>query len=170
MGYRKFFYGDTILAGGVKYQNHEGHTGRVVGTYVGKGGLYYRVACECGKNISPAADQMDLVATPYEDPDPQTVQEIRMDYFLRQVGVEPQRDALKQQVKESLATVRKVRERKIMAQRFGLDSSESKTFQELGDEYGLTKARVQQIEARLLGLIRRTLEKERHEDRVGTPA
>ena len=93
-----------------------------------------------------------------------------MEHFLRRVGVDPQRDTLKQQVKESLAAIRKRRDRKIMAQRFGLDSSESKTLQELGDEYGLTRARVQQIEARLLGLIRRTLEEEKHEDRVGTPA
>jgi hypothetical protein len=170
MGYRKFFYGDTIMARGAKYHHHEGHTGRVVGTLIGTQHLYYRVACECGKNISPLGAQMVLVTTPHEDPAPQTVQEIRMEHFLRRVGVEPQRDTLKQQVKESLAAIRKRRDRKIMAQRFGLDSSESKTLQELGDEYGLTRARIQQIEARLLGLIRRTLEEEKHEDRVGTPA
>jgi RNA polymerase primary sigma factor len=101
---------------------------------------------------------MDLVTTPYEDPNPQTVQEIRMDYFLRQVGVEPQRDAMKQQVKESLATIRKRRDRKIMTQRFGLDGSEGKLLQEIGDDYGLTRQRVQQIEARLLGLIRHAME------------
>jgi len=170
MGYRKFYYGDTVTVGNDKYRSHEGHKGRIVGTHITPRQVYYRLACECGKRISPAAHQMDIIATPYEDPDHLTVQEIRMDYFLRQVGVEPQRDMMKQQVKESLATIRKVRDRKVMTQRFGLDGSEGKTLQEIGDSYGLTRARVQQIEARLLGLIRHELEKEKHEDRIETPA
>ena len=77
---------------------------------------------------------------------------------------------MKQQVKESLATIRKRRDRKILTQRFGVDGSEGKSLQEIGDEYGLTRQRVQQIEARLLGLIRHELEKEKYEDRVETPA
>ena len=170
MGYRKFYYGDTVELGHVKYRSHQGHKGRIMGTHITPAQVYYRVACECGKQISPAAHQMDLVTTPHEDPNPQTVQEIRMDYFLRQVGVEPQRDAMKQQVKESLATIRKRRDRKILTQRFGVDGSEGKSLQEIGDDYGLTRQRVQQIEARLLGLIRHELEKEKHEDRIETPA
>ena len=156
--------------GRVKYRSHQGHKGRIMGTHITSSQVYYRVACECGKQISPNASHMDLVTTPYEDPNPQTVQEIRMDYFLRQVGVEPQRDTMKQQVKESLATIRKRRDRKILTQRFGVDGSEGKSLQEIGDEYGLTRQRVQQIEARLLGLIRHELEKEKYEDRVETPA
>jgi DNA-directed RNA polymerase sigma subunit (sigma70/sigma32) len=93
-----------------------------------------------------------------------------MDYFLRLVGVEPERDAMQQQVKESLATVRKVRDRKILTQRFGLDGSDGKSLQGIGNDYGLTRQRVQQIEAQLLGLIRYELEKEKHEDRIETPA
>jgi len=170
MGYRKFFYGDTVLVNGDKAPAHGDHIGRVVGILITPKNTTYRVACQCGRDVSYAAAQMELVTTPYEDPDHLTVQEIRMDYFLRQVGVEPQRDMLKQQVKESLATVRKVRDRKIMSQRFGLDGSASQTLQGIGDIYGITRARVQQIEARLLGKIRHSLEKERHEDRVGTPA
>ena len=170
MGYRKFFYGDTVLVNGDKAPAHWDHIGRVVGILITPKNTTYRVACQCGRDVSYAAAQMDLVTTPHEDPAPQTVQEIRMEHFLRRVGVEPQRGTLKQQVKESLATVRKVRDRKIVAQRFGLDGSASQTLQEIGDTYGLTRARIQQIEARLLGLIRRTLEEEKHEDRVGTPA
>ena len=170
MAYRKFFHGDTVLVNGDKSYFHGGHIGRVGGIYITPQNVSYRVACEGGKNITFAAAQMDLVTTPHEDPAPQTEQEIRMEHFLRRVGVEPQRGTLKQQVKESLATVRKVRDRKIVAQRFGLDGSASQTLQEIGDTYGLTRARIQQIEARLLGKIRHSLEKERHEDRVGTPA
>jgi hypothetical protein len=170
MGYRKFFFGDTVLVDEEKAPTHGGHTGRVVGILITPKNVSYRVACECGKNITFAAAQMELVTTPYEDPNPQTVQEIRMEHFLRRVGVEPQKDSLKQQVKESLATVKKMRNREIMAQRFGLDGSNGKTLQELGDDYGLTKERIRQIEARVLRTIRRAMEKEKHENRVGTPA
>ena len=162
MAYRKFFHGDTVLVNGDKSYIHGGHIGRVGGIYITPQNVSYRVACECGKNITFAAAQMDLVTTPHEDPAPQTVQEIRMEHFLRRVGVEPQKDSLKQQVKESLATIHKVRDRKIMTQRFGLERSASQTLQEIGDDYGLTRARVQQIEARLLGKILRAMEK--HED------
>lgn len=158
MGYRKFFYGDTVLMKEEKAPTHGGHTGRVFGVIITPKNVSYRVACECGKEINFAAAQMDLVTTPYDDPNPQTVQEIRMEHFLRRVGVEPQKDSLKQQVKESLATIHKVRDRKIMTQRFGLERSASQTLQEIGDDYGLTRARVQQIEARLLGTIRHAME------------
>jgi hypothetical protein len=159
MGYRKFFFGDTVLVDGYKVPTHGGHTGRVVGILITPKNVSYRVACECGKNVTFVAAQMELVTTPHEDPDPQTVQEIRMAHFLRRVGVEPQKDSLKHQVKESLATCRQRRDRTIVAQRFGLDGFEGKTLQEIGDGYGITKERIRQIEARVLGTIRSTLEK-----------
>ena len=158
MGYRKFFYGDTVLMKEEKAPTHGGHTGRVFGVIITPKNVSYRVACECGKEINFAAAQMDLVTTPYDDPNPQTVQEIRMEHFLRRVGVEPQKDSLKHQVKESLATCRQRRDRTIVAQRFGLDGFEGKTLQEIGDGYGITKERIRQIEARVLGTIRRALE------------
>jgi DNA-directed RNA polymerase sigma subunit (sigma70/sigma32) len=57
-----------------------------------------------------------------------------------------------------------------MSQRFGLDGARSRTLQAIGDDFGVTKARIQQIEVRLIRKISRALEKERHENRVGTPA
>ena len=177
MAYRKFFFGDVVIVRHQKYINHYGHTGRVVGTHIilvedtKKTRISYRVACECGGNITPPAAFMDLVTTPHEDPDSHSIQEIRMEYFLRKVGAEPKdRDSLGQQVKEALATVRKPRDREIMSQRFGLDGSGSRTLQAIGDDFGVTKARIQQIEVRLIRKISRALEKERHENRVGTPA
>ena len=176
MAYRKFFYGDVVIVRHQKYINHFGHKGRVVGTHIilvedtKATRISYRVACECGGNITPPAAYMDLIATPHEDPDSHSIQEIRMDYFLRRVGAEPKRDSLEQQVKEALATVRKPRDREIMSQRFGLDGEESRTLQALGDDFGVTKARIQQIEVRLIRKIYYALEKERHENRVWTPA
>ena len=170
MGYRKFYYGDTVLVDEEKSHTHGGHTGRVAGILITPKNTSYRVACGCGKDITFAAAQMKLVATPHEDTAQQTVREIRMKHFLRLVGVEPQRDTLKQQIKESLAAIKNIRNRKILTKRFGLDGSKGKALQEIGDDYGLTKQRVYQIEAQLLGLIRYELEKEKHEDRIETPA
>ena len=170
MGYRKFFSGDTVLVDEDKSPTHGGHTGRVVGILITPNNISYRVGCECGKNTTLAAAQMDLVSTPHDDPDPQTIHEMRMAKFLRRVGVDPQPDSLKQQVKASLSTCKKMRDRQVMALRFGLAGPDGKTLQEIGDAYGITKARVQQIEARVLRTIRRAMEKEKHENRVGTPA
>ena len=176
MAYRKFFYGDAVIIRHQKYHGHFGHRGQVVGTHIilvedtKKTRISYRVACECGGNITPPAAYMDLVTTPHEDPDSHSIQEIRMDYFLRRVGAEPKRDSLEQQVKEALATVRKPRDREVMSQRFGLDGAESRTLQAIGDDFGVSKARIQQIEVRLIRKIYYALEKERHENRVGTPA
>jgi len=170
MGYRKFFAGDTVLVDEDKSPTHGGHTGRVVGILITPNNISYRVGCECGKNTTLAAAQMDLVSTPHDDPDPQTIHEMRMAHFLRRVGVEPQPDSLKQQVKKCMAACRRWRDHTITSQRFGLDGSDGKTLQEIGDAYGITRARVQQIEARVLRTIRRAMEKEKHENRVGASA
>ena len=170
MGYRKFFAGDTVLVDEDKSPTHGGHTGRVVGILITPNNISYRVGCECGKNTTLAAAQMDLVSTPHDDPDPQTIREMRMAKFLRRVGVEPQPDSLTQQVKASLSTCKKMRDRQVMALRFGLAGPDGKTLQEIGDAYGITRARVQQIEARVLRTIRRAMEKEKHENRIGTTA
>ena len=159
MGYRKFFAGDTVLVDEDKSPTHGGHTGRVVGILITPNNISYRVGCECGKNTTLAAAQMDLVSTPHDDPDPQTIHEMRMAQFLRRVGVDPQPDSLKQQVKASLSTCKKMRDRQVMALRFGLAGPDGKTLQEIGDAYGITRARVQQIEARVLRTIRRAMEK-----------
>ena len=171
MAYRKFFFGDTVIVKDPGYRTHAGHAGRIMGTLYGAAHhIYYRVACECGKTISPLASSMDLVSTPHDDHTQQSVREMRMAKFLRRVGVEPQPDSLKQQVKASLSTCKKMRDRQVMALRFGLAGPDGKTLQEIGDAYGITRARVQQIEARVLRTIRRAMEKEKHENRIGTTA
>jgi RNA polymerase primary sigma factor len=46
------------------------------------------------------------------------------------------------------------RERRILVNRFGLDGSEELTLQRLGQELGITKERVRQIESRAQAKIR----------------
>jgi len=47
------------------------------------------------------------------------------------------------------------RERKILALRFGLDNGVSKTLEEVGQEFGVTRERIRQIQAKSLEKIRR---------------
>jgi len=47
------------------------------------------------------------------------------------------------------------RERKILALRFGLDDGVSKTLEEVGQEFGVTRERIRQIQAKALEKIRR---------------
>ncbi len=47
------------------------------------------------------------------------------------------------------------REERILRQRFGLDSGEPRTLEEIGRDYGLTRERIRQLEARALEKLRR---------------
>ena len=149
MAYRKFFYGDRVLITGEKYRPHRLHEGRVEGTLIRSQRVTYRVACDCGKNIKPKAFHMDLVSTPHREIDPLSIHDARMEHFLRAVGKDPKRPRLSQQVKSTLSQLNE-RDSHILTKRFGLDGDDGKTHQEIGDEIGITKARVHQIEQSLL--------------------
>ncbi len=66
------------------------------------------------------------------------------------------RQALKKLVRSEIARLRP-RERMIVKSRFGLDGEEPKTFQELGDDLGLSRERTRQIEREALERLRRRL-------------
>lgn len=52
-----------------------------------------------------------------------------------------------------------VREQSILRQRFGYDGGEGKTLEEIGQQYGVTRERIRQIEAVALKKLRRMIEK-----------
>ncbi|MBI2886781.1 MAG: RNA polymerase sigma factor RpoD [Chloroflexi bacterium] len=60
---------------------------------------------------------------------------------------------LKEQVEEVLATLTD-RERKVMRLRFGLEDGRSRTLEEVGKEFGVTRERIRQIEAKALRKLR----------------
>jgi RNA polymerase primary sigma factor len=52
-----------------------------------------------------------------------------------------------------------VREQNILRKRFGYDGGDGLTLEEIGQEYGVTRERIRQIEAVALRKLRRMIEK-----------
>jgi RNA polymerase primary sigma factor len=90
-----------------------------------------------------------------------TTEEHRSDWY-EQESVQSQRVAEIGKILERLDE----REQKIIVHRFGLDHGrEPQTLKEVGEEMGVTKERVRQIEARALSKLRQAAE----EDRIDVP-
>ena len=60
---------------------------------------------------------------------------------------------LKAQVQEVLETLTE-RERRVIKLRFGLEDGHSRTLEQVGEEYGITRERIRQIEAKALKRLR----------------
>jgi RNA polymerase primary sigma factor len=60
---------------------------------------------------------------------------------------------LKEQVEDVLASLT-LRERKVLQLRFGLDDGRTRTLEEVGKEFGVTRERIRQIEAKALRKLR----------------
>jgi RNA polymerase primary sigma factor len=60
---------------------------------------------------------------------------------------------LKEQVREILSTLTH-REQKVLALRFGLEDGRSRTLEEVGREFNVTRERIRQIESKALRKLR----------------
>ncbi|HET7094192.1 MAG TPA: sigma-70 family RNA polymerase sigma factor, partial [Thermomicrobiales bacterium] len=63
------------------------------------------------------------------------------------------RQMLKEQMDDVLGTLSD-RERQVLAMRFGLEDGRSRTLEEVGREFGVTRERIRQIEAKALRKLR----------------
>jgi RNA polymerase primary sigma factor len=68
-------------------------------------------------------------------------------------SLEAARNLLKEKLKEILKDLTP-REQKILTMRFGLDDNPTHTLEEVGKEFGVTRERIRQIEAKALEKIR----------------
>jgi len=66
------------------------------------------------------------------------------------------KELLKEQMREILGQLTE-RERKVLVMRFGLDDGQSRTLEEVGHEFGVTRERIRQIEAKALRKLRHPL-------------
>jgi RNA polymerase primary sigma factor len=60
---------------------------------------------------------------------------------------------LKEQMEDVLGTL-SVREREVLTMRFGLEDGRGRTLEEVGREFGVTRERIRQIEAKALRKLR----------------
>ena len=127
---------------------------------LGREPLAEEVAAEMGlevekiHHIQKISQETVSLETPVgEDEEDSVLAEFVEDEKVPPPSVEAARNLLKERLKEILIDL-SPREQKILAMRFGLDDGVTHTLEEVGSEFGVTRERIRQIEAKSLEKIR----------------
>jgi RNA polymerase primary sigma factor len=73
---------------------------------------------------------------------------------------------LKEQMSDILSSLSD-RERKVLEMRFGLKDGQGRTLEEVGQEFGVTRERIRQIEAKALRKLRHPIRSKKLRDYLG---
>jgi len=134
---------------------------------LGREPLPEEIASEMGEDISKVHHIMKIsqgtvsLETPVgENEEDSVLSEFIKDDKVVSPSIEASRGLLKDRLKEILIDLT-AREQKILSMRFGLSDGVTHTLEEVGEEFGVTRERIRQIEAKSLEKIRehKSLEK-----------
>lgn len=127
---------------------------------LGREPLAEEIAAEMGlevekiRHIERISQETVSLETPVgEDDEDSVLAEFVEDEKIPPPSVEAARNLLRERLKEILKDLTP-REQKILAMRFGLDDGVTHTLEEVGKEFGVTRERIRQIEAKALERIR----------------
>ncbi|MBI2003232.1 MAG: sigma-70 family RNA polymerase sigma factor [Candidatus Wildermuthbacteria bacterium] len=127
---------------------------------LGREPLAEEVASEMGLEISKihqiqriSQETVSLETPVGEDDEDSVLAEFVEDEKVPPPSVEAARNLLKERLKDILNDL-SAREQKILAMRFGLEDGVTHTLEEVGQEFGVTRERIRQIEAKALEKIR----------------
>lgn len=127
---------------------------------LGREPLAEEVAAEMGLEVSKihqiqriSQETVSLETPVGEDNEDSVLAEFVEDEKVPPPSVEASRNLLKERLQEILTDLTP-REQKILAMRFGLDDGVTHTLEEVGSEFGVTRERIRQIEAKSLEKIR----------------
>lgn len=127
---------------------------------LGREPLAEEVAAEMGLEVAKvhqiqriSQETVSLETPVGEDDEDSVLAEFVEDEKVPPPSVEAARNLLRERLKEILADLTP-REQKILAMRFGFDDGITHTLEEVGNEFGVTRERIRQIEAKALEKIR----------------
>ena len=126
---------------------------------LGREPLPEEIAAEMGINVDKVHHIMKIsqetvsLETPIGDEKDSTLVEFIEDEKATPPSLEAARNLLRERLKEILVDLTP-REQKILAMRFGLENGIAHTLEEVGQEFGVTRERIRQIEAKSLERIR----------------
>lgn len=107
---------------------------------------------------------------PLESPVGEEEDSVLADFIEDQDSVTPDEAAAYELLKEHIAEVLSLltpREQKILKMRFGLKSGRSHTLEETGQEFGVTRERIRQIEAKALSKLKKHRDSKKLKDYLG---